>query len=847
MNAGALRFLIFLFSAGLTLSNCTTSPVQQRSPDQIECNSENSREPANSNLCAQLLDKEVVPMYGPNRPYNEEMVRAEFERRFQSVYTESRFDNEAEYLRFIRYSTYYQRVNKVPAPMIYGLEAYKSWRRADSILRQIPIGKLDITIDLLKKIHETANLGLSPGLKQFASFLPAGWIPNKGGVFKKRWNVGVDPLFHPLNEEQYKAIISNRWLDGPRFLEVKGFSRPGARRGFIIYTKPENIEGRLQDLISWYNRNKVEMNPVELAANFQRRFVSIHPFVDGNGRTSRLFMDRILLEMGLPPPIFEYPNRDLYMYEERWVKEVERGIVKFLELATIHKSPPLRTADGYGARKLPIDRIVDGKKLILKETTFELGADGFFYNPLGIPHIFHELKLYPVADSTYVLYSMYGRPRPPKSDYTRALNHAWRDLFRTHFHLLNDIQNGKIMAEQIEVSPYSAIEEANQDGRLFLYEWQKSLLREALTIEDTEAKYILAPYLSKPGKNHYERFIELDMKSPNHILAQYESVDLRLWEYEQYARREAPEYADDIRKTRIKAHKAARELIVEVIPKLPSAKESENAIKQNHFYKIFMDFFSRSKISFDSFDEAVQRLGDDTVYLLRSDNAMARYTGFLSQENYRNIYDSIPGSAKITELISEFRTNISRASRLKSKSKFLENLPIIIEKIKNKEGYYHLLPAEIVTILKALNNDHYSLDTLVAALCNKILGDPYKAQGVLSEYQRLYVDLVLHAEGSAPVKVGTSFTSNAILLANPTRQSITFTKNELGGAIFLVGIPKKNVIFNSAGFLSEYEFITLGPVSPFAIVRRYSAEEIKASVEIKKTEESVDYLNSLAK
>ena len=40
------------------------------------------------------------------------------------------------------------------------------------------------------------------------------------------------------------------------------------------------------------------MHPVILAAEMHERLVSIHPFIDGNGRTSRLVMNLVLLRNG---------------------------------------------------------------------------------------------------------------------------------------------------------------------------------------------------------------------------------------------------------------------------------------------------------------------------------------------------------------------------------------------------------------------------------------------------------------------------------------------------------------------------------------------------------------------
>ena len=40
------------------------------------------------------------------------------------------------------------------------------------------------------------------------------------------------------------------------------------------------------------------MHPIVLAADMHEKLVTIHPFIDGNGRTSRLVMNLILLQNG---------------------------------------------------------------------------------------------------------------------------------------------------------------------------------------------------------------------------------------------------------------------------------------------------------------------------------------------------------------------------------------------------------------------------------------------------------------------------------------------------------------------------------------------------------------------
>lgn len=58
------------------------------------------------------------------------------------------------------------------------------------------------------------------------------------------------------------------------------------------------IETEMKKLTTWYNNNENKLHPIELAAELHRRFVFIHPFVDGNGRLARLLMNLSLLRNG---------------------------------------------------------------------------------------------------------------------------------------------------------------------------------------------------------------------------------------------------------------------------------------------------------------------------------------------------------------------------------------------------------------------------------------------------------------------------------------------------------------------------------------------------------------------
>jgi len=68
---------------------------------------------------------------------------------------------------------------------------------------------------------------------------------------------------------------------------------------------PSDVAPMMRDLFDWYDGEGARLHPVERAARFHHRFVYIHPFVDGNGRTARLLMNLILMSQGYPPAVIK--------------------------------------------------------------------------------------------------------------------------------------------------------------------------------------------------------------------------------------------------------------------------------------------------------------------------------------------------------------------------------------------------------------------------------------------------------------------------------------------------------------------------------------------------------------
>jgi len=102
---------------------------------------------------------------------------------------------------------------------------------------------------------------------------------------------------------------------------------PVAIRG-SKFMPPSSLEVHpmLTEFFQWYHKNKNKIHPVELAALAHLKFVSIHPFGDGNGRISRLIMNFILNRKKHPMLDISYEGRNSYYtaLERSQVKNVER-------------------------------------------------------------------------------------------------------------------------------------------------------------------------------------------------------------------------------------------------------------------------------------------------------------------------------------------------------------------------------------------------------------------------------------------------------------------------------------------------------------------------------------------
>jgi Fic family protein len=147
---------------------------------------------------------------------------------------------------------------------------------------------------------------------------------------------GMTPRYRPLNDVReaeahkrlFHEILGSRKdlsidvvLDWHRKLfnetkpDIAGRirkSRIGISGSKFVPPLPVEVYPMLRDFFGWYDSNRNRLHPVELAALVHLKFVTIHPFTDGNGRVSRLMMNFVLKRKGYPMLNIPYEKRNSY-------------------------------------------------------------------------------------------------------------------------------------------------------------------------------------------------------------------------------------------------------------------------------------------------------------------------------------------------------------------------------------------------------------------------------------------------------------------------------------------------------------------------------------------------------
>jgi len=118
---------------------------------------------------------------------------------------------------------------------------------------------------------------------------------NKAILFSESYNGDLTEDFIKDCHGILTAGCLNDYKDEGNYRKVRNWV------GDINTCPPNAINKEMKLLINWYNDNVDKLDPILLAIRFKYRLVCIHPFIDGNGRVSRVVMNWMFRHNGICP------------------------------------------------------------------------------------------------------------------------------------------------------------------------------------------------------------------------------------------------------------------------------------------------------------------------------------------------------------------------------------------------------------------------------------------------------------------------------------------------------------------------------------------------------------------
>ena len=195
----------------------------------------------------------------------------------------------------------------------------KAHQKSAIALENLEISQSPKFLDKLVRLHvysstvTEGNTASEEDVEKVVNNLPTGLTPRET-IEIKNTKDAVDFLLKEksagLDAEYIKkihALAMNGLVESPGHFEASGTKRIIGSE-LKLPTNLDSILFSIDSLVGFYNRNKKTVNPLILASVVHFWFVTVHPFIDGNGRVARLIHSKILYDNDLPLFVFD-PNK----------------------------------------------------------------------------------------------------------------------------------------------------------------------------------------------------------------------------------------------------------------------------------------------------------------------------------------------------------------------------------------------------------------------------------------------------------------------------------------------------------------------------------------------------------
>jgi hypothetical protein len=485
------------------------------------------------------------------------------------------------------------------------------------MLNNIPKGKLletltvDTLLDVNRMIH-TPDTGLKAKVLRYIAYVGRGFKMDVGGELRTGKQYARPEKFTADEiANLHEAGVDTRMFGGS---EEKG------GRAQLLYPQPEMVRPGLEKIIAKLKADMAspDADPIGAAAEFQRKFVALHPFGDSNGRTGRVVMNRILAEYDLPPAILADQNADISLSPAQWRTEVAKGIArssKYLSERTVNPGDKFLADMGITA-------IADSpnKPITVGGRPFDLGRDGLLYDPTGRPYMVKGGELIPMSQVEHMIFQRRimqssEATRPDGTSVSKQdglkiagerLTALTSDTRSFYDKLIADPQAGK----NVTVKSDAAQRGADTEYKLLPHRETAEMLAMLSDVSMLDPKKIFT--IDDYGKNG---------TATSETLSKHQQMDLELWYIEKGIKDAG--YKDllpQVHANRQKLFEMARaELLLHTDPTRVSA---ENPMGFKFKYEKMM--YDTSPLRYPSLDAAIKGMGDGKITVWRGDYSFSK-------------------------------------------------------------------------------------------------------------------------------------------------------------------------------------------------------------------------------
>ena len=197
----------------------------------------------------------------------------------------------------------------------------------------------------------------------------------------------TESLIKQIHKELVKGVRGNSAQPG-KYRNIQNYIGNAVTKQIIyIPPKPQEVPTLMKNFVKWINQES-KIHPVLKSGIIQFQFVHIHPFVDGNGRTSRLLCTAFLYQK-------DYDFKKLFSISEYYDKD-RQNFYKAIQSVRNNNMDMTHWLEYFVRGFLfQMNEVMDmGKKVILKETLIQdynlSHRQGFI-----IEHILENGKLVP--------------------------------------------------------------------------------------------------------------------------------------------------------------------------------------------------------------------------------------------------------------------------------------------------------------------------------------------------------------------------------------------------------------------------------------------------------------------